>query len=266
MNIDGVPDGIRETAHRLADAASAATLRHFRSPGLAASSKTSLGFDPVTIADRESERAMRDILAVARPDDAILGEEQAFRPGTSGLTWILDPIDGTRAFLAGAPTWGVLIGVRDETRALYGMVCQPFTGERFEGGAATALWSRDGGTPRRLATRDTASLSDAILMSTFPEIGSAAEHAAFARVAGRVRLTRYGLDCYAYALLAHGALDLVIEAGLQSYDIVAPAALVEAAGGVVSTWRGGSPLDGGRIVAAANPALHEAALDLLNAP
>lgn len=265
MSIDGVPDGIRETAHRLADAASVVTLRHFRSAGLAAANKASLGFDPVTIADRESESAMRDILAEARPDDAVLGEEQAFRPGTSGLTWVLDPIDGTRAFLAGAPTWGVLIGVRDETRALYGMVCQPFTGERFEGGGAAAHWSRDGGAPRRLATRATGRLSEAILMSTFPEIGSAAEHAAFARVAGRARLTRYGLDCYAYALLAHGAVDVVIEAGLQSYDIVAPAALIEAAGGVVTTWQGGSPLEGGCILATANPALHEAALDLLAA-
>jgi histidinol phosphatase-like enzyme (inositol monophosphatase family) len=254
-------DAVISTAHRLADAARPIALRYFRS-GVIADNKARQGFDPVTEADRSCERAMREILGRERPDDAILGEEYGAQPGTSGLTWVLDPIDGTRAYLSGTPTWGVLIALRDAEGPLYGIIDQPFTGERFEGGLGHAETTGPAGRAT-LATRGTTQLSDAILFSTFPEIGSAAEHAAFANVAGRVRLTRYGLDCYAYALLALGQIDLVIEAGLQSYDILAPMAVIEAAGGLVTDWRGRSASDGGRILAAANPEIHAAALQFL---
>lgn len=252
---------IIDTAHALADAARQAILPMFRSP-LVAENKLEGGFDPVTAADRASEQAMRDILATRRPGDAILGEEFGPKPGTSGLTWVLDPIDGTRAFICGAPTWGVLVGVRDADGPVYGLIDQPHVGERFEGGFGRARLSGPRGeTP--LAVRQTADLSQATLMTTYPEVGTNAESAAFGRVAGRVRLTRYGMDCYAYALLALGHVDLVIEAGLQAYDIVAPMAVVRAAGGIVTDWQGGDPSAGGRVIAAATPALHRAALDLL---
>lgn len=255
-------DDIFQTASAMADAARSRTLPLFRSAGLVPDNKLASGFDPVTEADRESERAMREILASRRPDDAILGEEFGATPGNSGLTWVLDPIDGTRAFISGAPSWGTLIGLVDRQGPIYGIVDQPFTGERFEGGLGRArVIGRDG--ERALAVRRGLALGQATLLSTFPEIGTEAERAAFQRVAAQVRLTRYGLDCYGYALLALGQVDLVIEAGLQSYDIAAPIAVVQAAGGIVTDWQGGPAHGGGQVIAAASPALHEAALALL---
>lgn len=248
------------TAHALADVARGCTLPLFRNPAVLSENKASAGFDPVTQADREAEAAMRALLGERRRDDGIVGEEFGAAPGTSGLTWVLDPIDGTRAFISGIPSWGTLIGVEDATGPIYGLIDQPFTDERFEGGFGEARVTGPRGEAS-LAVRRETHLADAILMTTFPEMGEDAP--AFRRVADRVRLTRYGLDCYAYALLAAGHIDLVIEAGLQPYDIVAPIAVIEAAGGVVSDWKGGPARLGGRVIAAATPALHAAALALL---
>ena len=255
---------IVDAAHRMADAARRAILPLFRT-GLAADNKRPAGFDPVTEADRAAELAMREVLARLRPEDGILGEEFGTSEGTSGLTWILDPIDGTRAFLCGAPSWGVLIGLRDADGAIrYGMIDQPYTGERFEGGFGLARLTAPAGS-RGLETRRGTGLDQALLMTTYPEVGDAAEAAAFGRVAGRVLLTRYGLDCYAYALLALGQIDLVIEAGLQPYDVAGPIGVIEAAGGIVTDWQGGSAAGGGRVIAAGSPEIHAAALALLNA-
>jgi histidinol phosphatase-like enzyme (inositol monophosphatase family) len=251
------------TAHELADAARVATLAHFRSAGLTADTKETERFDPVTVADRESEARMRDILARRRPQDGILGEEFGAVAGSSGLTWVLDPIDGTRGYLSGTPTWGVLISVRDAAGPLYGIIDQPYIRERFEGGLGRAEVNGPSGRAP-LRARGPRALSQAILFSTFPEVGTADEGAAFRRVAGQARLTRYGTDCYGYALIAAGQIDLVIEAGLQAYDVQAPIAVIEAAGGVVTDWQGRPCLDGGRILAAANAAIHAEALALLN--
>ena len=251
------------TAHALADVARAATLRHFRKPGLAADNKHAGGFDPVTAADREAEAAMREVLAARRPDDAILGEEYGAQPGTSGLIWVLDPVDGTRAFLSGTPTWGVLIAVGDEDGPRLGVIEQPFIGERFIGGFGVA--EVDGPQGRQaLATRPPRPLEDAILFTTFPEVGNAVERRGFEAVSDRVKLTRYGLDCYAYALVAAGQIDLVVEAGLAAYDIQGPIAVIEAAGGIVTDWRGQPAHDGGRVLAAANAEIHAAALEILS--
>ena len=248
-------------ADRLADAARIETLRHFRSRGLSAESKRT-DFDPVTVADRGAETAMRAILAVARPDDAILGEEHGATPGTSGLTWVLDPIDGTRSYISGTPTWGVLVSVADAHGPLLGLIDQPYIGERFRGGLGHATVEGPLGLAP-LGVRETRDLAQATLFSTFPEIGTTDEAAAFRRVADRVRLTRYGCDCYAYALLAAGQIDLVIEAGLQPYDVQAPIAVIEAAGGIVTDWTGGRADGGGRILAAATQELHAAAIERL---
>jgi histidinol phosphatase-like enzyme (inositol monophosphatase family) len=250
-------------AERMADAARAAILPHFRSVGLAADNKIAGGFDPVTVADRAAETAMRDVLADLRPDDGILGEEHGSVAGTSGLTWVLDPIDGTRSFISGTPTWGVLIALSDETGPVLGMIDQPYVGERFMGGLGRCDWTGPGRSGP-LGTKSTTRLSDAILLSTFPEIGTPEQRRAFERVTPNVKLTRYGCDCYAYALLAARQIDLVIEAGLNAYDVQAPIAVIEAAGGVVTQWDGSPAHDGGTTLAAATPDLHAAAMALLN--
>lgn len=251
------------TAAELADAARVATLQHFRSADLSADTKETVRFDPVTVADRLSEQRMREILARRRPSDGILGEEFGPVAGISGLTWVLDPIDGTRGYLSGTPTWGVLISVRDAKGPVYGLIDQPYIRERFEGGFGRAEVNGPMGR-KTLRTRAPRPLSEAILFSTFPEVGLPAEGAAFARVASRARLVRYGTDCYAYALIAAGQIDLVIEAGLQAYDVQAPIAVIEAAGGIVTNWQGGPCHEGGQVLAAANRAIHAEAMALLN--
>ncbi|MEI4231664.1 inositol monophosphatase family protein [Roseovarius sp. D22-M7] len=255
---------MRRAAHAVADAARGAILPHFRSAGLLTDNKMSDGsFDPVTQADRTAELAMGSVIRDLRPEDAILGEEYGAQSGSSGLTWVLDPIDGTRAFLSGAPTWGVLIAVSDATGPIYGIIDQPYIGERFEGGfGRAALCGPYGTLPLRV--RGDRPLADAILFTTFPEVGTPAEGAAFAEVANRVRLTRYGLDCYAYSMLALGQIDLVIEAGLHAYDVGAPIAVIEAAGGIVTDWQGRPAHEGGRVVAAAGRQQHAAALEILS--
>jgi histidinol phosphatase-like enzyme (inositol monophosphatase family) len=262
---DDLAGRLWDTAEAMADAAAACCLPLFRSAALACDDKGYGGrFDPVTQADRDAERAMRDIIAACRPEDGVLGEEFGPVEGRSGLTWVLDPIDGTRAFLAGAPSWGVLIGLDAGAGPVLGIVDQPWTGERFMGGLGRAEMRR-GGETWPLRARQCRGLDDAILFTTYPEVGSAKERAGFEAVRDRVRLTRYGLDCYAYALVALGQVDLVIEAQLAPYDIQGPQAVVEAAGGVVTDWRGGPAHRGGRVVAAGDRAVHAAALELLAA-
>jgi histidinol phosphatase-like enzyme (inositol monophosphatase family) len=251
------------TAHDLADVARTATLGFFRSRDLVSENKEALRFDPVTAADRLSEQRMRDVLARRRPQDAILGEEYGSSVGTSGLTWVLDPIDGTRGYLSGTPTWGVLIAVRDAEGPLYGIIDQPYIGERFEGGLGRAEVRGPLGMSA-LQARSARPLSQAILFTTFPEVGTAEEGAAFRRVAAGAKLVRYGTDCYAYALIAAGQIDLVIEAGLQAYDVQAPIAVIEAAGGIVTDWQGRPAHDGGQLLAAASRDIHAEAMALLN--
>ena len=254
---------IVSTAHEMADAARQAILPYFRTGKLGTENKDSGGYDPVTLADRAAEKAMRDVLAARRPKDAILGEEFGQSDGTSGLTWVLDPIDGTRAFVAGTPTWGVLIALADETGPIYGLIDQPYIGERFEGGFGRSTMTGPHGT-QALNVIGERCLTEAIIFTTFPEVGTEAEGAAFKAVSEKVKLTRYGLDCYAYSLLAAGQIDLVIEAGLNPYDIQAPIAVIEAAGGIVTDWLGGPAHAGGRALAAAGRQQHEAALEVLS--
>lgn len=265
---EGIDPALAElvrAAHAAADAAAQATLAHFRTNGLAIDNKQADGFDPVTEADRQAERAIRDTLARLRPDDGLIGEEEAALTGSSGIDWVFDPIDGTRGFMSGTPTWGTLIAATRQGRPIYGLIDQPYIGERFEGAPGPGGFAHAAG-PRgahRLATRAGVELAQAVLFTTFPEIGSDRERAGFQAVAERVRLTRYGMDCYAYALVAAGHVDLVIEAGLSAYDIAAPIAVIEAAGGVVTDWRGGPAFRGGQVLAAGNAALHAQALELL---
>ncbi len=251
-------------AHAMADAARTATLKYFRAEHLGTENKLGDGgYDPVTLGDRAAETAMRDVLRELRPQDGIFGEEFGKQDGTSGLTWILDPIDGTRAFVCGTASWGVLISVEDANGPILGVIDQPYTEERFVGSSAEAVLQWRGGT-RALQSRKNVALDDALLLSTFPEIGTTEERLAFERVRDRAKLTRYGLDCYGYALLALGQVDLVIEAGLSAYDISAPVAVIQAAGGVVTDWQGKPCHGGGQVLAAGSTELHAIALELLN--
>ncbi|TNB47719.1 histidinol-phosphatase [Martelella lutilitoris] len=248
---------------RLADAAAAETLPRFRS-GLDVDNKLSGGFDPVTEGDRAAESAIRRLIEETYPDHGILGEEH----GASGLdreyVWVIDPIDGTRAFISGVPVWGTLIGLYRNGRAVMGLMDQPFTGERFFADPQGGVFSGPGG-PRRLKTRDCRTLDDAVLFTTSPRIMGAAALSRYDRLERKVRLARYGIDCYAYCLLASGFADLVVESDLKPYDVGALIAIIESAGGVITTWTGERPELGGEIIAAATPALHQAALAELSA-
>jgi myo-inositol-1(or 4)-monophosphatase len=259
---DEILISIDEIAQRAAGAARDAILPFFRSFDLVQDNKAHSGFDPVTQADRAAEARIREIVRQARPHDSILGEEFDDYTGTSGLTWVLDPIDGTRGFISGTPTWGVLIAVSNANGPFYGLIDQPYIGERFIGSPLGARMSGPHSSGN-LVTRGTRDLSDATIFTTFPEVGSEADARAFRAVADQAKLTRYGMDCYAYALLAAGQIDLVIEAGLQAYDIQAPIAVIEAAGGVVTDWEGGPAHHGGRVLAAANRDIHAKALKIL---
>lgn len=237
-------------------------LPYFRQP-LAVDDKGGQRFDPVTIADRAAEQALRTAIAARYPDHGILGEEFGDTPGSSEYRWVIDPIDGTRAFVCGVPTWGTLIALCEHGRPVLGLMSQPFVGECFVGGGAAA-WHVRAGDHRRLHTREHHELASSYLFATAPEMFAAdVEWPAFQRLARQVRLARYGIDCYAYCLLAAGHLDLVVEAGLGYYDIAPLMPIVEAAGGVVTDWNGQPVRGGGRVIAAANRRLHAQALAYL---
>lgn len=247
--------------HALADAAGAAILPHFRS-ALAVESKRVDGYDPVTVADRAAEEAMRATIAAERPEDGVTGEEFPPVPSRSGRTWMLDPIDGTKAFVAGLPSWGTLIALCEDGTPRLGMMNQPFVGERFFTAGGAACWRR-GGESRRLETRRGRGLADALLLATHPDMFEGAAADAFARLAARVRHVRYGTDCYGYAMVAAGQADLVVEASLKPFDIAPFVPLVEAAGGVVASWTGGPAAGGGAVIAAGDAALADAAATVL---
>lgn len=245
-------------AEELADAAGAQVLPYFRS-AYEVENKDEGRFDPVTTADRAAERAMRELIAQNYADDGILGEEEERVVGRSGRYWVLDPIDGTRAFITGLPLWGVLVALNDGIRPRLGVVDQPFTRERFAGNGAQA-WLNGRAICSRLCER----LEQASIMSTSPENFATAEHQeAFRRVADRARMTRYGGDCYAFCMVALGQLDAVIEPALKPYDIQALIPIIEGAGGVVSTWDAGDAQDGGAVVVSGDRRLHEQILATL---
>lgn len=253
--------------HRLADVAGEASLPFFRTAIGAADKNAGGVFDPVTEADKAAEAAMRRLIGAQFPGHGIVGEEFGAQDRAAEYVWTLDPIDGTRAFLCGLPLWGTLIGLGRHGAPVYGMMAQPFTRERFYGDGLRADWRGpgvDGATvERRLAVRPCAALSEATVMTTSPHLFAGAEAAAFARVAQACRLVRYGGDCYAYCMLAAGHVDLVIETGLQSYDIAPLIPIIEGAGGVVTSWTGGSAAQGGAVIAAGDTRLHAAAMAML---
>lgn len=260
-------DDLVPVALRLADAAADVTLAHFRSKSLVTDNKEDAGFDPVTVADKGAEAAMRRVLNAERPDDGVFGEEQERTFGSSGFTWVLDPIDGTRAYISGIPVWGTLIALDDGTAGRIGVVDQPYIGERFVGvldEKGSEAWLERNGTRTAISTRGGRDLSKAILFTTDADLFVDAEYDAFAEVRARAQLTRYGTDCYAYALLAAGQIDLVIETGLQAYDVASHVPLIRAAGGEITDWAGGDCRWGGRAIAAGSSELHAEVLEILS--
>jgi histidinol phosphatase-like enzyme (inositol monophosphatase family) len=246
---------------RLAHVAAAETLPRFRSQG-AVDNKLAGGFDPVTEADQEAERAIRALLNAEFPDHGILGEEHGSENLSSRHVWVIDPIDGTRAFISGVPVWGTLVGLTVDGDAVAGMMSQPFTGELYYANAAGAHYEGPGG-PRRLSVRKTTRLSDAILFTTTPVLFQGVMRSRYDGLEKQVRLARYGTDCYAFAMLAAGSVDIVTDPGLKPYDIVALIPIIEKAGGVITTFDGGPAEQGGDILAAATPELHAAAMTAL---
>jgi len=257
-------DDCLAAAHAFADASGPAILPHFRRPIPVDNKDGAGGFDPVTVADRGAERAIAKALKARFPDHGMAGEEYGLKGAGARYRWVIDPIDGTKAFILGLPTWGTLIGLMDGRDPVLGVMDQPYTRERFWS-ARNASWMRmSDGRTRRIKTRDCTRLADAMLSTTTPDLFAPGEEATrFAKVKAAVRMTRYGSDCYAYCLIAAGLIDVVVEAGLKQVDIVALIPIIERAGGCVTSWTGGSAVDGGRVVASANPKLHTAALKLL---
>ena len=256
-----LPD--RAFFYALADAAKAETLPRFRTGGYV-TNKLEGGFDPVTEGDRAAESAIRSLIGERFPDHGILGEEHDNVGLDREHIWVIDPIDGTRAFISGVPVWGTLIGFQSGGRSVMGLMDQPFTGERYFADGERSWYSGPDGE-RQISTRACETLSVAILFTTSPHIFLPDEAERYRAVEQRVRLFRYGTDCYAYALLAAGHVDLVIESGLKPYDVGALIPLIEHAGGIITTWDGRRPEAGGNIVAAATAELHAQAIDLLNA-
>jgi len=260
-------DRLVKTFHAASLAASAETLGRFRQ-NTAVINKLSVGFDPVTEADQAAETAIISVIEEAFPDHGIVGEEHGSRAPDADWQWYIDPIDGTRAFISGLPVWGTLIGLYWKGKPFAGLMDQPFTGERFiaytngEGEAVSELTVRDAVRTDN-NTRNTKNLSDALLMTTSPRIFDAPDGARYDAMETRVKLARYGCDCYAYGMVAAGQVDLVMESGLKVYDIAALIPIIENAGGVVTSWDGEDCSQGGTILAAANETLHAEALKVL---
>jgi myo-inositol-1(or 4)-monophosphatase len=217
----------------------------------------------VTEADRAAEARIRVLIEAHYPDHGIKGEEYADRPGAGPLAWSIDPIDGTRAFVCGLPSWAILIALLDEGQPVVGLIDVPALDERYVGqkGASRLILA---GEERPIASSDCRGLAEARLSTTDPFLFAGAEAEGFERLRARARLTRYGLDAYGYARLADGTIDLVVESGLKPHDYNALAPVVRGAGGVIGNWRGGDDISGGDLVAAATRALFDEAVAVLN--
>ena len=252
-----------EFAGRIADAARGETLPRWRATDAARNKATGAAYDPVTEADIAAEAAMRALIERHYPAHGIAGEELAERPTKGPWCWSLDPIDGTRSFVCGMPTWTTLIALLQDGEPILGLIDAPRMGERYLGYGSTALLiDRDG--EHALTTSGCESLAEARLSTTDPFLFAGSERDAFERIRSKVRTTRYGHDGYAYARLAAGSIDLIVESGLKPHDYNALIPLIRAAGGTVGNWRGGSGV-AGQIVAAASRELFDEAIAVLTA-
>jgi len=246
---------------QLANASGDTILPFFRT-ALAVENKQTGGFDPVTAADRAAEQAMRTLIRKQFPDHGIVGEEYGSERTDAEYVWVLDPIDGTKSFIAGMPVWGTLIGLMRFGEPVFGMMNQPFTRERFSGDGGASRYRGPGGN-RELHVRECASLSDAVMFTTSPLLMNRDDRAAFGKLEDKVKLSRYGGDCYHYSMLAAGLIDVIVETEIKPYDIVAIIPIVAGAGGVITTWENGPAQGGGRVIVAGDKRVHQAALEIL---
>jgi len=247
---------------RLASASGETIMPFFRTSLSIDNKNTGRDLDPVTEADRAAEAVMRRMIKDSFPRHGIIGEEFGAERPEAEYVWVLDPIDGTKSFISGVPLWGTLIALCHHGIPAFGMMHQPYIGERFFGDNRVAHYQGRNGK-RKLSTRRCASLADATLFTTSPRLMNADDRARFEDVEAGVRLSRYGGDCYAYCMLAAGHLDLVIETELKPHDVAALIPIVTGAGGIMTTWDGDEPQQGGRIIAAGDRRAHEAALKQL---
>ena len=267
MTLDQPPadtstDALLTFAIELAQATGPIALPLFRS-ALPVDNKQAGGFDPVTQADRAAEQAMRALIEERYPDHGICGEEFGEKSGNSDFTWILDPIDGTRSFISGTPTWMTLVGLRHDGRMIAGAAGQPFTDEIFAGSRSGAHLLRAGRKTDLHCTSET-DLAKVLAGTTAPYLFRKHGHLErLKRIEDGVQHLRFDADSYFHCMVAAGQLGISIDTGLQSYDIAALIPIVEGAGGIVTTWDGNDASNGGDILVAANRALHEQAMALL---
>ena len=246
-----------EFACCVAGAAGAAILPHFRRPIAVLDKGGKSDYDPVTEADRGAESVIRAAIERTYPTHGIFGEELGRKRGASPLTWVIDPIDGTRSFILGQLHWGTLIALHDGKEPVVGVMHQPFVGETFVAAHGLAAQWRRGDERRALETRTCAQIADAIVATTDPRHFDPPDKSRVYRsVTDGVRLIRYGGDCYCYTLLAMGQVDIVIETGLEPYDVQALIPIVESAGGRMTNWQGGPCDGGGDVLACGDRALH----------
>jgi histidinol phosphatase-like enzyme (inositol monophosphatase family) len=239
-------------------------LEYFRRSMAVEDKRPGVYYDPVTEADKRVETLIRERLGARFPDHRIVGEEHG-DSGEGSTYWIIDPIDGTRSFISGMPTWGILLGLVVDGQAVAGIMHQPFTGETYLADPSGGARFRRDGREAPLRARADARLDDAVLYSTHPAmLRHVGMLAPFESLAARCRLQRWGGDCYAFALVAQGSIDLMVDAMLMPYDIVPMIPIIEGAGGVVTGLDGRSPLQGGTVIAAANARLHAEALEILH--
>ncbi len=251
----------------LAAAAADVALPLFRQTGLATDNKLEAEkrFDPVTEADKGAERAIRALISQRFPEHGVIGEEYGEDRPDAEFVWVLDPVDGTRAFISGLPLWTTLIGLRHKGRPTVGAIAQPYLGEVYLGSPlGSRLITAKGATPLKVCPSP--DLSDAVIGTTDPDLFIGAEATAYSQLRQAVRLARYGCDAYAFAMVAAGTMDIALETGLKPWDIEAIIPVIENAGGAVTNWRGQAvPETAGQVIAASSPRLIQQALTHLSA-
>ena len=255
---------LSEFALELAKASEKQTLAHFRQ-SVTIDNKLNEGFDPVTEGDKGAERIMRAMIEEKYPDHSIHGEEYGIKQGNSPFNWVLDPIDGTRSFIAGMTSWTTLIGLEFESEPVIGVMHQPYVGETFVGTPSEAYVLRNG-EKRSLKVNPAANLSQAFGTTTGPDttFDTPEKRQFLNNLRSNLRNIRYDGDAYFFSLLAAGHVDIAIDAGLQAYDIFALVPIIRGAGGIVTTWDGGPAHEGGDILAAASQDLYDQARALMN--
>ena len=241
------------------------TNRYFKQ-NLIIENKAENSFNPVTVADKSAEKKIREMIERLYPNDAIVGEEYGKKDGSTDFTWIIDPIDGTKAFISGIPTWGILLSLLQHKEPVLGIIYQPFTSEIFWGGFGQSFKKINlkNNSPQSISVRKCENIGNAVVATSSPNIPKQIFQTGLNEIMRLSKLDRYGLDCYAYAMLAEGCIDAVIEFGLQEYDVRAPEAIILSAGGIITNLDGSYPLEGGDVIASGDPRVHEQIVKVFN--